>query len=71
MGSSPMRYFDPRRVGSLECRAWETRLAGRARPLVKLDVSERPDLARKYGVAIVPTVVAVAPDGSVVERLAP
>ena len=24
MGSSPMRSFDPRRVGSLECRAWET-----------------------------------------------
>ena len=53
------------------CRAWEMRLAGRDRPLVKLDVSERPDLARKYGVAIVPTVVAVAADGSVIERLAP
>src|ERR687886_1456116 len=24
MESSPMRSFDPRRVGSLECRAWET-----------------------------------------------
>ena len=24
MASSPMRSFDPRRVGSLECRAWET-----------------------------------------------
>ncbi|MEA2418356.1 MAG: hypothetical protein QOE60_562 [Thermoleophilaceae bacterium] len=24
MASSPMRAFDPRRVGSLECRAWET-----------------------------------------------
>src|SRR3954470_14847894 len=24
MATSPMRSFDPRRVGSLECRAWET-----------------------------------------------
>jgi nucleoside-diphosphate-sugar epimerase len=24
MAASPMRSFDPRRVGSLECRAWET-----------------------------------------------
>ena len=24
MASSPMRSFDPRAVGSLECRAWET-----------------------------------------------
>jgi hypothetical protein len=24
MSASPMRSFDPRRVGSLECRAWET-----------------------------------------------
>ena len=53
------------------CRVWETRLAAGERPLVKLDVSERPDLARKYGVAIVPTVVAVARDGTVLERLAP
>ena len=54
-----------------ECRRWETRLRARATPLVTLDVRERPDLARKYGVAIVPTVVAVGPDGTVLERLAP
>jgi hypothetical protein len=24
MRPSPMRSFDPHRVGSLECRAWET-----------------------------------------------
>ena len=51
-----------------------TRNAGhaqRATPLVTIDVRERPELARKYGVAIVPTVVAVGPDGRVLERLAP
>ena len=35
-----------------------------------LDVRERPELARKYGVAIVPTAVAIGPDGAVLERLA-
>jgi Domain of unknown function (DUF4395) len=54
-----------------ECLDWERRLASRGAPLVKLDVRDRPDLARKYGVAIVPTVVAVAGDGTVLERLAP
>ncbi|MBS1886782.1 MAG: DUF4395 family protein [Actinobacteria bacterium] len=53
-----------------ECRAWEQRLAGDG-VLVKLDVRERPDLARKYGIAVVPTVLAVADDGEVLERLAP
>jgi hypothetical protein len=33
-------------------------------------VRARPDLARRYGVAIVPTVIAVAGDGTVLERLA-
>jgi Domain of unknown function (DUF4395) len=54
-----------------ECRDWERRLAAEDAPLVKLDVRDRPDLARKYGIAIVPTVIAVAGDGRVLERLAP
>jgi hypothetical protein len=54
-----------------ECREWEQRLAAAPEPLVTLDVRERPDLARKYGVAIVPTVVAVSAEGTVLERLAP
>jgi hypothetical protein len=54
-----------------ECRQWERRLAGKERPLITLDVRDRPDLARKYGVAIVPTVVAVDASGTVLERLAP
>jgi hypothetical protein len=54
-----------------ECHAWERRLTSEPEPLLTLDVSDRPDLARKYGVAIVPTVLKVAPDGAVLERLAP
>jgi hypothetical protein len=54
-----------------ECRDWEERLRSEPEPLLKLDVSDRPDLARKYGVAVVPTVLRVAPDGAVLERLAP
>jgi hypothetical protein len=52
-----------------ECQEWERRLGDQE--LVKLDVRERPDLARKYGIAVVPTVLAVAADGRVLERLAP
>lgn len=54
-----------------ECHEWEERLRSAPEPLVKLDVSDRPDLARKYGIAVVPTVLRVAPDGAVLERLAP
>lgn len=54
-----------------ECRQWERRLGDRPEPLLTVDVRERPELAHKYGIAVVPTVVAVAPDGTVLERLAP
>jgi thioredoxin-like negative regulator of GroEL len=54
-----------------ECREWEKRLRSDGESVVTLDVRERPDLARKYGIAIVPTVLAVGPDGTVLERLAP
>jgi hypothetical protein len=54
-----------------KCREWERRLGGGERPLLMLNVRERPDLARKYGIAVVPTVVAVDASGAVVERLAP
>jgi hypothetical protein len=54
-----------------ECREWEERLGSEPLPLLKLDVRDRPDLARKYGVAVVPTVLRVAPDGGVLQRLAP
>jgi hypothetical protein len=54
-----------------ECREWEQRLRSNGEALITLDVRERPDLARKYGVAIVPTVFAVGADGTILERLAP
>lgn len=54
-----------------ECQEWEQRLGAEPEPLLILDVSDRPDLARKYGIAVVPTVLKVAPDGAVLERLAP
>ena len=38
--------------------------------MVTVDVRTRPDLARKYGVAVVPTAVAVARGGVVAARLA-
>lgn len=54
-----------------DCRDWERRLAEGGEPHAVVDVSQRPELARKYGVAVVPTVVAVSGDGTVVQRLAP
>ena len=54
-----------------DCLDWERRLRATDDPLVKVDVRERPELAGKYGIAIVPTVVVVAADGAVLERLAP
>jgi len=54
-----------------DCREWERRLAAKAEPLLTLDVRERPELARKYGIAVVPTVFRVSSDGAVLKRLAP
>ncbi|MGI8461372.1 MAG: DUF4395 domain-containing protein [Solirubrobacterales bacterium] len=54
-----------------ECGEWETRLAALPEPYLSVDVRKRPDLAHKYGIAVVPTVLAVSADGAVLERLAP
>jgi Domain of unknown function (DUF4395) len=54
-----------------DCREWEERLSAEPEPLLTFDVRSRPDLARKYGIAVVPTVFRVGPDGAVLERLAP
>jgi thioredoxin-like negative regulator of GroEL len=37
---------------------------------VTVDVRSRPDLARKYGIGIVPTAVAVDRGGAVTARIA-
>ena len=52
------------------CHELERRLAREGHDVVSLDVRGRPDLARKYGIAVVPTAVVVAPDGAVSLRLA-
>ena len=53
-----------------DCHELEQRLADGKHPLVLVDVSRRPDLARRYHVTLVPTAFAVAADGRVLERLA-
>ena len=71
LDGSPRAYVEFTHPLCSECRDWERRLSAGAEPLVTFDVRDRPDLARKYGIAVVPTVLAVAPDGTVLERLAP
>jgi Domain of unknown function (DUF4395) len=53
-----------------DCREWERRLRTQG-ALVTLDVRARPEIARKYGIAVVPTVFAVGGNGEVLQRLAP
>jgi hypothetical protein len=52
------------------CRELESRLRAEGRTVVPVDIAERPDLARRYGVVVVPTAVAVGPGGQVTARLA-
>jgi hypothetical protein len=52
-----------------DCHELEQRLAAGKPPLVLVDVSRRPDLARRYHVTLVPTAFVVAGDGRVLERL--
>ena len=53
-----------------ECQEWDERLDAGDHARVRIDVREQPDLARKYGIAVVPTVFIVGFDGAVLERLA-
>jgi hypothetical protein len=53
-----------------DCQAFEADVRASGRRLVSIDVRSQRGLARKYGVALVPTAVAVAPDGRVTARLA-
>lgn len=52
-----------------DCHEVERRLTADGHDLVTVDVSKRPDLARKYQVGIVPTALAVGADGAVLARL--
>lgn len=54
-----------------DCHEWRERLATEPEPTHVVDVSHKPELARKYGIAIVPAVFAIGPDGAVLQRLAP
>jgi hypothetical protein len=53
-----------------DCRTVLRDLAAGPDRFVSVDVRDRPDLARRYGVALVPTVVRVAADGRVLQQVA-
>jgi thioredoxin-like negative regulator of GroEL len=53
-----------------DCRQLERKLRGEGRAVLTIDVSQRPDVARKYGVTVVPTAVLVGQDGVVRARIA-
>ena len=53
------------RAAEPDCQAFEAEVRASGRPLVSVDVRSRRELAGKYGVAVVPTAFAVAPDGAV------
>jgi len=53
-----------------DCRTVIGELEAGSRPFVSVNVQDRPDLARKYGIALVPTVVRVAADGRVLQQMA-
>lgn len=52
-----------------DCQTLARRLAACGDAPLLVDVSRRPELARKYGVAVVPLAVAVRADGSVARQL--
>ena len=53
-----------------DCRELEARLRQQGVPLALVDVSQRPDLARKYGIDLVPFAVQVDLDGRVLSQVA-
>jgi hypothetical protein len=53
-----------------DCQTFEADVRASGRRLISIDVRAHRELARKYGIALVPTAVAVAPDGRVTARLA-
>jgi hypothetical protein len=53
-----------------DCRELERTLRAAGRSVLTIDVSKQSQLARKYGVTVVPTAVLVGPDGAVRARIA-
>jgi hypothetical protein len=52
----------------LPCREWEAALGQAGIEFAKVDVSERPELARRYAVTATPLIVAISlPDGDVIQ----
>jgi Domain of unknown function (DUF4395) len=86
IGHGDLRRIDPADVGlaaaadgavvefthplCAACLTLERELRAVGRDVVTVDVRTRPDLARKYGIGIVPTAVAVDATGAVIARLA-
>lgn len=54
-----------------ECHEWEDRLRLTGVPMSMVNVRENPGLARKYGVAMVPTIWELDADGTVLRQVAP
>ena len=53
-----------------DCQELEADVRASGRGLITVDVRSQRGLARKYGIVLVPTAITVAPDGTVVGRLA-
>lgn len=71
IGAAPETIIEFTHPLCSECREWEGRLSRGGDPFITLDVRERPELAHKYGIAVVPTVLVIDPSGTVLRRLAP
>jgi hypothetical protein len=52
-----------------QCHEVGATLAKQPKPVVRIDVSKRKDLAKKYGVSLVPLAFAVSREGIVTEQL--
>lgn len=52
-----------------DCQTLAPKLTQQGQQVVTVDVSQRKDLARKYGVTLVPLAVSVGADGRVLQRL--
>jgi len=71
IGASPqaglvVQFTHPR---CSDCRSLEERLSAQGVPLALVDVTQHPDLARKYGISLVPLAFKVDSDGRVLARV--